>query len=128
MTIRSYYCQIIGREVEVDTVHYGAQLILSCGEDGAVKVLCKNRVWQCDSLGKVIYRLSNWILICIVYWQGEQTVLIANLNQILLQIDVECDGLLREALNCLKQVGVSDSKTVSSVAFCQFELSLHYIL
>ena len=127
MSVAGHHSQSVGRQVEIYTVHHGAQLVLCRSEDGAVDVLSQYEVGHDDRCGEVADGLGHGELVGIFDGQGEQTVLIRDLHDVLLLIDVERDGLLREAFHGLQQVVVADGEAAVTVALRQVDLGLHHV-
>ena len=127
MSVAGHHSQSVGGQVEVDTVHHGAQLVLCRSEDGAVDVLSQYEVGHDNRCGEVADGLGHGELVGVLDGQGEQTVLIRDLHDVLLLIDVERDGLLREAFHGLQQVVVADGEAAVAVALRQVDLGLHHV-
>ena len=94
MAVAGYHCQAVGCQVEVDTVHHGAQLILCCSKYCTADVLCQHHVWDHDGRRILADGLGHGELVCIVDRQIEQSVLIRDLHDGLLLVHIEGDRLL----------------------------------
>ena len=66
MTIGSHHSQTIGTQIEIDTVHHRAQLVLSCSEDGAVDILSEHQIGNGNRVGIFADRLSHGELVGIL--------------------------------------------------------------
>ena len=128
MAVAGHHGQTVGRQVEVDAVHHGAQLVLCRGEDRAVDVLCQDGIGDGDGIGEVAHGLGHGELIGILDGQGEQAVLVGDLHDVLLLVHLEGDGLLGEALHGFQQVVVADGEAAVAVALRQVHLGLHRVL
>ena len=128
MTVAGHHCQTVGGQVEVDTVHHGAQLVLRGGEDRAVQVLCQHRVGNGNLKGTVADRHRHGELVGILDGQREQTVLIADLYKALLLIDVKGDGLFRDTLHGFQQVVVVNGESSVAIAVSQRQRGAHGVL
>ena len=128
VTVAGNNCQVFGCQVEVDTVHHGAQLVLCRSEDGAVDVLSQQGIVDDNLVGGKVKTLRLRELVGILDRQREETVLIGNLGNVRGLVNIESDGLLGETLHGFQQVVVANAETGIAVALRQVELGFHHIL
>ena len=126
MSIASHNSKAVGGEVEIDTVHHGAQLILCRSEDRTVDVVGQHLRGNVDGGGLLTYLLGLRELVGILDGQREHTILIADLSDVGLLVNVEGDRLLADTLHSLEQVVVAYAETTVAVSVVQLHHRLHH--
>ena len=127
MPVTCYHDQALRSEVEVDAVHYRAQLVLSCSEETAIDVLGQHGVGNDNLGGRVADGLGSGKRVGTLNGEGKKTVLVGHFGTVGLKVYLEGDRLFRETLYSLKQVVVANSKTAVHVTLYQLELGVHHI-
>src|SRR3712207_1079843 len=87
---------LIGLQIEVYTVHHGAQLILRSGEDGAVDVVVQHGCVDSYHRSAVGDALRAGIFIGILCREVILTTVVEHLYGKALRVDIEGKWLLRE--------------------------------
>ena len=122
VTVTSNDGEALRRQVEIDTIHDGAQLILSRCKQGTSQIVGQCIAGQRNHGSILADLLSLGKLVGTFDRHREHTVLIADLGNVSFLIDVEGDRLLGETLNAFQKILVTDGETTIGVAFGQFQL------
>ena len=128
MAVAGHDGQVLRRQVEVDAVHHGAQLVLSRCEERAVDILGQHGGGDIDDGGTLANLLRLGELVGILNGEGEHTVLIADLGDVGALVDVEADGLLADALDGLQQVVVAHTEASVAIVLVELNRCFHHHL
>ena len=128
VAVAGYNGKALCRQVKVDAVHDRAQFVLGRSENGTVDVLGQHGIRHRNDIGVLANLLCLRIFIGIFNRQREQTVLVSNLSHVLVLVDVERNGLLRETLDGFQQIVIANGKTGFAFAFNQFQACFHHVL
>ena len=92
MTVGSNESEAVGEEVEIDTVHYRADLIVVRSEDRASDIVAKHLGTDSDRLGILSDRRFLRIFLSILCCEVVTAILIFDSYLVSLRIDLEGQG------------------------------------
>lgn len=103
MTVRSNHCNVFCCNIEINTVHHRTKFIIGSSKhrtvDTSQKYACFH--FYADSIIPQCSRLREFIRI--LPHQAVFSVLVLHRYFIIIRIDIECEWLLRNFFQCVKQ-------------------------
>lgn len=116
MAIRSHESEAVGKEVEIDTVHHRANVVVVGSEERAVDVLAQHLGIDGQRLGIAANRFLLRIFFRVLGREVVSSVLVLNSHLISLRVDLERERLLRQLLHRVKDRAVGDGEFAFRVA------------
>ena len=113
-----------GSKVEIDTIHYWAQLIAGCCKERTVDIVDQHLCWQDEGSAGITHILCWRIVFSIQACEIIETILIYNLNGITICIYIEAERLLRQLLQCIQDDAVGNAELAFAIAVSESDGTL----
>ena len=125
VSVRGHHGDAFGSDVEINAVHHGAQLVIGRSKDGAVdsvhQYLCVHVhadgiFAQCSGGGELVGVLPHEVIFSVLVLYGQLQGV---------EVNVECQGLLGDFLECVQQSTGGDGEASVGIAFHHFQRGHH---
>ena len=123
--VRSYQCNIFRGDIEINTVHHRAKLVIGRGKNGTIDAIQQNISIQFYANGIItkLRRLRKFF--SILSHQTILAVLILNGYLQIIEIDIKRQRLLRYFLQSIEQRFGRHSETSVGITFIYLQSSYH---
>ena len=127
MAVAGHHGQVVGRQVEVDAVHHGAQLVLCGGKERAVDVVDQSLRGELYGCSIVADGLRAWEVVGVLDGEVVRTVHVADVNLPLIVVDVDCQRLLGKLFHCIEDGVAVHAEVALALTVVRVERGAHGI-